>query len=78
MALVVQKYGGTSVADLDRIRNVARRVARTCDKGDDVVYLVVRQHADKKGGWHTKPGNIRDLVKVALAEGRRAWEANRS
>jgi aspartate kinase len=29
MALVVQKYGGTSVADLDRIAHVARKVVRT-------------------------------------------------
>ena len=28
MALLVQKYGGTSVADAERIRNVARRIAR--------------------------------------------------
>ena len=27
MALVVQKYGGTSVGDIEKIRNVARRVA---------------------------------------------------
>ena len=29
MALIVQKFGGTSVGDLGRIRNVARRVARS-------------------------------------------------
>ena len=40
MALVVQKYGGTSVADIDRIRNVAERVARTKDDGDDVIVVV--------------------------------------
>ena len=40
MGLVVQKYGGTSVADLDRIRNVARRVAKTHDRGDDVVVIL--------------------------------------
>ena len=28
MALIVQKYGGTSVGSIDRIKNVARRVAR--------------------------------------------------
>ena len=28
MALIVQKYGGTSVGGVDRIKNVARRVAR--------------------------------------------------
>jgi aspartate kinase len=40
MALVVQKYGGTSVGSVERIRNVARRVARTYDDGNDVVVVV--------------------------------------
>ncbi|MFQ5692135.1 MAG: aspartate kinase, partial [Nitrospinota bacterium] len=40
MALLVQKYGGTSVADLDRIRSVARRVARTREAGNRVVVVV--------------------------------------
>ncbi len=40
MALVVQKYGGTSVGTVDRIRNVARRVAKTYDDGNDVVVVV--------------------------------------
>ncbi len=40
MGLIVQKFGGTSVADLDRIRNVAKRVARTFDQGNDVVVIL--------------------------------------
>jgi aspartate kinase len=40
MALVVQKYGGTSVADLGRIRDVAARIGRTRAAGDDVVVVV--------------------------------------
>jgi aspartate kinase len=40
VALIVQKYGGTSVADLSRIRNVARRVARIRQEGNDVVVVV--------------------------------------
>ncbi|MGD9366067.1 MAG: aspartate kinase [Desulfobacteraceae bacterium] len=40
MALVVQKYGGTSVADIDRIKNVANRVARTFDQGNQVVVIL--------------------------------------
>ena len=40
MSLVVQKYGGTSVADSRRIERVARRVARTKRAGDDVVVVV--------------------------------------
>ncbi len=40
MALIVQKFGGTSVGDLDRIRNVAERVAKTYDKGNDMVVIL--------------------------------------
>jgi aspartate kinase len=46
MALIVQKYGGTSVADLDRIRNVASRVARTRAQGHDVVVVVSAMAGD--------------------------------
>jgi len=38
--LVVQKYGGTSVGDLERIENVAKRVARTKKDGNGVVVVV--------------------------------------
>jgi aspartate kinase len=40
MALVVQKYGGTSVANVERIRNVARRVVERKKKGDDLVVVL--------------------------------------
>jgi aspartate kinase len=40
VALVVQKYGGTSVGDAERIRAVADHVARTKRGGDDVVVVV--------------------------------------
>jgi len=40
MALVVQKYGGTSVGDIERIRNVASRVLRTRNEGHQVVVVV--------------------------------------
>ena len=40
MALVVQKYGGTSMGSIERIRNVARRVAKTYDDGNDVIVVV--------------------------------------
>src|SRR5258706_3227008 len=38
--LIVQKYGGTSVANTDRIRNVAARVAKYHAKGDQIVVVV--------------------------------------
>jgi aspartate kinase len=40
MALVVHKYGGTSVADAERINNVARRIISAREKGHDVVVVV--------------------------------------
>ncbi len=40
MALLVQKYGGSSVADGQKIKNVARRVAKAKDEGNQVVVVV--------------------------------------
>ncbi len=40
MALIVQKYGGTSVGTTDRIKNVARRVAKWHNAGHQVVVVV--------------------------------------
>jgi aspartate kinase len=40
MALVVQKYGGTSVGTTDRIKNVAKRIIKTYDAGNDLIVVV--------------------------------------
>jgi len=40
MSLIIQKYGGSSVADAGRIRSVARRIAATKDEGNQVVVVV--------------------------------------
>jgi aspartate kinase len=40
MALLVQKYGGTSVGDIERIKNVARRVVATKEQGNQMVVVV--------------------------------------
>ena len=40
MAIVVQKYGGTSVADVQKLRQVAQRIMRTREQGHDVVVVV--------------------------------------
>ncbi|MCO5053740.1 MAG: aspartate kinase [Verrucomicrobiae bacterium] len=40
MALIVQKYGGSSVANIDRIKNVARRVAGYRQRGEQVIVVV--------------------------------------
>ena len=38
--LVVHKYGGTSVGDVERIENVTNRVAKARETGDDIVVVV--------------------------------------
>ena len=43
MGLIVQKFGGTSVADKERLFNVARIITETYDKGNDVVAVVSAQ-----------------------------------
>ncbi|MEE3237771.1 MAG: aspartate kinase, partial [Pseudomonadota bacterium] len=40
MALIVQKYGGTSVGSVERIEAVAEKISGFRDKGDDVVVVV--------------------------------------
>ncbi|MEP4755370.1 MAG: aspartate kinase, partial [Nitratireductor sp.] len=58
MARIVMKFGGTSVADIDRIRIVARHVKREVDAGHEVA-VVVSAMAGKtnelvgwaRGGW---------------------------
>ncbi len=40
MSLIVQKYGGTSVADLERINVVAKRISSTFEQGNDVVVIL--------------------------------------
>ena len=43
MGLIVQKFGGTSVADSDRIRNVARIITETYRRGHNVVVVLSAQ-----------------------------------
>ncbi len=61
MARIVMKFGGTSVADLDRIHNVARHVKREVDAGHEVA-VVVSAMAGKTNelvGW------VQNMPKVA-------------
>ncbi len=53
MGLIVQKYGGTSVGDIERIRHVARRVAETREAGHDVIVVVsaMAGETNKLVGW---------------------------
>ncbi|MCD7761276.1 MAG: aspartate kinase, partial [Clostridiales bacterium] len=43
MGLIVQKFGGTSVANAERLRNVARIITETYQAGNDVVAVLSAQ-----------------------------------
>jgi aspartate kinase len=53
MSLLVMKFGGTSVADLDRIRNAAEKVRREVERGHDVIVIVsaMSGETNKLVGW---------------------------
>src|ERR1700722_9418531 len=40
MSVIVQKFGGTSVADIERIRNVAKKVKKELDQGHKLAVVV--------------------------------------
>lgn len=72
MGLVVQKFGGTSVADPDRIRDVADHVARTVRSGDQVVVVVSAMGKETDELLHlahqvskTRPGREMDMLITA-------------
>lgn len=60
MALIVQKYGGTSVGSLERMRNVARRAIAAQKKGDDIVVIV----SAMSGETNRLLGLAHEMVKV--------------
>jgi aspartate kinase len=72
VTLVVQKFGGTSVADPDRIREVADHVARTRRRGDQVVVVVSAMGKETDQLLHlasqvsrTRPGREMDMLITA-------------
>ena len=48
MGLIVQKFGGSSVANVERVFNVARIITETYSKGNNVVVVVSAQEYVKK------------------------------
>ncbi len=73
--LIVQKFGGTSVGDLERIQNVANRVAQTADAGHQVVVVVsaMSGETNKLLGYaeHFTETPARNEVDMLLSSGER-------
>jgi aspartate kinase len=79
MSLIVQKYGGTSVANIERIQHVAKRVAKTYDQGNAVV-VILSAMAGITDSLITMAGNISDEpdkreLDVLLATGEQTTSA---
>ena len=62
MARIVQKFGGTSIGDIDRIKQVARRVKAAVDAGDEVAVVVSAMAGvtDRLGEWVTQAAPLHD------------------
>ncbi len=62
MARLVMKFGGTSVADIERIRNVARHVKREVDAGHEVAVVVsaMAGATDRLVGWCREAAALHD------------------
>src|SRR5258705_13776826 len=62
MARLVMKFGGTSVADIERIRNVARHVKREVDAGHEVAVVVsaMAGTTDRLVGWCREAAALHD------------------
>ena len=62
MPLLVMKFGGTSVADLDRIRNAATKVRAEVDRGYDVIVIVsaMSGKTNELVGWVEQTGTFYD------------------
>jgi aspartate kinase len=73
MARLVMKFGGTSVADIDRIRNVARHVKREVDAGHEVAVVVSAMAGvtDRLVGWCREAALLHDAREydVVVASG---------
>ena len=62
MSRIVQKFGGTSVADVDRIKNVARRVGREVEAGNEVAVVVSAMAGvtNQLVGWTRETSRVHD------------------
>src|ERR687883_1439613 len=62
MARIVQKFGGTSVADIERIKKVARRVKSEIDSGNEVAVVVsaMAGTTNQLVGWTRDTSKLHD------------------
>src|SRR5215470_7230205 len=73
MARIVQKFGGTSVADVGRIKSIAQRVKRDVDAGNEVAVVVSAMAGvtNQLVGWTSETSRLHDAREydVVVASG---------
>lgn len=73
--LIVQKFGGTSVGDLDKIQKVAKRVAKTKKNGDDVIVVVSAMSGETNKlidfAHHFSQNPVKESMDMLLSSGER-------
>jgi len=77
--LIVQKFGGTSVGDLDKIQNVAKRVAVTKKNGNDVIVVVSAMSGETNKliefAHHFSQNPVKASMDMLLSSGERVTAA---
>jgi aspartate kinase len=77
--IIVQKYGGTSVGNLDRIQNVAKRVQKTVENGNSVVVVVSAMSGETNKlieyAHHFSPNPNERELDILLSSGERVTSA---
>ena len=66
MSRIVMKFGGTSVADLERIRNVATRVKHEVDAGHEVLAQVANLGVDD--GFDALEGRFGNMIEMGIID----------
>jgi hypothetical protein len=75
-AVILGKGDFRMPAVTPRLRRGDADIVFERDESEGVRFLVVRQHADTHGGWHTEPQHIQAIVSVALEKAREIWRDN--
>jgi len=75
-AVVLGKGGFRVPTATPRLHRGGTDIVFERGESEGVRFLVVRQHADKRGGWHTEPQHVQAIVSVALEKAREIWREN--
>jgi hypothetical protein len=71
-AVVLGKKGFRFDPKRNRLKVDGVKLVHERGESEGVHYLVIRQHADREGGWHTEPEHIRVIVRAAIDASRHA------